>query len=65
MIKDTDEVFFVSGFNVIEFEDHTLQLNEGEMYVVPRYYTNLKPQTNAMFCWGPRGVVNWAKVAVI
>ena len=35
--KDTDGGFFVvHGSMSIEFEDYTLQLNEGEMYVVPK-----------------------------
>ena len=64
--KDTDEVFFVvQGSMSIEFEDHTLQLNEGEMYVVAQkvFSTNLLPQTNAMFCWwNQEGLSTQAKV---
>ena len=34
--EDTDEVFFViEGSMQIEFEDETIELNEGEMLVVP------------------------------
>ena len=33
---DTDEVFIVlEGKMTIEFEDETVELNEGDMYVVP------------------------------
>lgn len=34
---DTDEVFIViEGKMFIEFEDETIELNQGEMYVVPK-----------------------------
>ena len=34
---DTDEVFIViEGSMCIEFEDRTIELSEGEMYVVPK-----------------------------
>ena len=51
--KDTDEVFFVvQGSMSIEFEDHTLQLNEGEMYVVPKGVQHKPFATDEpMFCW--------------
>ena len=35
--SDTDEVFIViEGSMKIEFDDETVELNEGEMYVVPK-----------------------------
>lgn len=59
--KDTDEVFFVvQGSMSIEFEDYTLQLNEGEMYVVPKGIKHKPFATDEchVLLVEPRGVVN-------
>ncbi len=58
---DTDEVFIViEGKMKIEFENETVELNEGDMYVVPKG-VNHKPSADnvgkVMFV-EPRGVVN-------
>ena len=44
----------------IEFEDHTLQLNEGEMYVVPKGVQHKPFATDEchVLLVEPRGVVN-------
>ena len=59
--NDTDEVFFVvQGSMSIEFEDYTLQLNEGEMYVVPKGIKHKPFATDEchVLLVEPRGVVN-------
>lgn len=59
--EDTDELFFVIEGNMeIEFEDKTVELNEGEMYVVPKG-VNHKPRAQnecKVMLIEPRGVVN-------
>ncbi len=58
---DTDEVFIViEGTMQIEFEDRTIELNEGEMLVVPKGVRH-KPYAEAeckVMLVEPRGVVN-------
>ena len=58
---DTDEVFFViEGSMNIEFENETVQLNEGEMLVVPKGVEH-KPYADSeckIMLVEPRGVVN-------
>ena len=58
---DTDEVFIViEGTMKIEFEDRTIELNEGEMLVVPKGVRH-KPYAEAeckVMLVEPRGVVN-------
>ena len=58
---DTDEVFIVlEGMIYIEFEDETIEINEGEMIVVPRG-TKHKPYANEVakiMLVEPAGVVN-------
>jgi len=58
---DTDEVFIViKGTMYIEFEDRTIELNEGEMLVVPKGVRH-KPFANEecqVMLVEPRGVVN-------
>tara|TARA_B100000902_G_scaffold395061_1_gene452797 strand:- start:75 stop:434 length:360 start_codon:yes stop_codon:yes gene_type:complete len=58
---DTDEVFIVlEGMIYIEFEDETIEINEGEMIVVPRG-TKHKPYANEeakIMLVEPAGVVN-------
>jgi mannose-6-phosphate isomerase-like protein (cupin superfamily) len=58
---DTDEVFIViEGTMKIEFEDQTIELNEGEMLVVPKGVRH-KPYSEAeckVMLVEPRGVVN-------
>ena len=58
---DTDEVFIVlEGIIYIEFEDETIEINEGEMIVVPRG-TKHKPYANEeakIMLVEPVGVVN-------
>ena len=58
---DTDEVFIVlEGMIYIEFEDETIEINEGEMIVVPRG-TKHKPYANEeakIMLVEPVGVVN-------
>lgn len=59
--EDTDEVFIViEGKMKIEFEDEIVELNEGEMYVVPKG-VNHKPCAEnecKIMLVEPRGVVN-------
>ena len=58
---DTDEVFIVlDGTIFIEFEDETIQINEGEMIVVPKGIKH-KPYANKeakIMLVEPSGVVN-------
>jgi mannose-6-phosphate isomerase-like protein (cupin superfamily) len=58
---DTDEVFIViEGSMCIEFEDRTIELSEGEMYVVPKG-VNHKPYAQEeckIMLVEPRNVVN-------
>ena len=58
---DTDEVFIVlDGTIFIEFEDETIQINEGEMIVVPKGIKH-KPFANKeakIMLVEPSGVVN-------
>jgi mannose-6-phosphate isomerase-like protein (cupin superfamily) len=58
---DTDEVFIViEGEMRIEFEDETVELREGEMYVVPKgveHKPYAKEECKVMLV-EPRGVVN-------
>ena len=58
---DTDEVFIVvEGKMKIEFENETVELNEGEMYVVPKGVEH-KPFAGdecKIMLVEPRGVVN-------
>ncbi len=59
--SDTDEVFIVvEGKMMIEFEHETIELNQGEMYVVPRGVQH-KPyaeQECKVMLVEPKGVVN-------
>lgn len=59
--EDTDEVFIVIEGNMkIEFENETVELNEGEMYVVPKGVQH-KPYAETeckVLLVEPRGVVN-------
>jgi len=59
--EDTDEVFIViEGKMNIEFENETVELNEGEMYVVPKGVQH-KPYAETeckLMLVEPRGVVN-------
>tara|TARA_B100000809_G_scaffold234809_1_gene252586 strand:+ start:156 stop:518 length:363 start_codon:yes stop_codon:yes gene_type:complete len=59
--EDTDEVFIViEGKMKIEFENETVELNEGEMYVVPKGIQH-KPHAETeckIMLVEPRGVVN-------
>ena len=59
--ENTDELFLVIEGNMkIEFEDKTIELNEGEMYVVPKG-VNHKPYSEnecKIMLIEPRGVVN-------
>ena len=58
---DTDEVFIViEGKMFIEFENETIELNQGEMYVVPKGVQH-KPyaeQECKVMLVEPKGVVN-------
>lgn len=58
---DTDEVFIVlKGSLKIEFRDGTVQIEEGEMYVVPKgveHKPSAAAEVHAMLV-EPRGVVN-------
>ena len=58
---DTDEVFIViEGTMKIEFENETVELNEGDMYVVPKGVEH-KPYAEKeckVMIVEPRGVVN-------
>ena len=59
--EDTDELFYViEGEMKIEFEDKTIELGEGEMYVVPKG-VNHKPCAEnecKLMLIEPRDVVN-------
>ena len=59
--KHTDEVFIViEGKMHIEFRDSTIELNEGEMYVVPKG-TEHKPYAEnecKVMLVEPKGVIN-------
>ena len=59
--EDTDEVFIViEGKMKIEFDNETVELNEGEMYVVPKGVQH-KPYAETeckVMLVEPRGVVN-------
>jgi len=59
--SDTDEFFLViEGILFIEFESETMQLNEGELYVVPKGVKHrpfAKSECKVMLI-EPRGVVN-------
>ena len=59
--EDTDEVFIViEGEMKIEFENDTIELKEGEMYVVPKGVQH-KPYAETeckVMLVEPRGVVN-------
>ena len=59
--KDTDEVFIViEGTMKIEFKDGVVELNEGEMYVVPKGVEHKPFAENEckVLLVEPRGVVN-------
>ncbi len=59
--EDTDELFFViKGKMYIEFKDKTIELNEGEMYVVPKGIEHKPYAENEceVMLVEPRGVVN-------
>ena len=59
--EDTDEVFIViEGSMQIEFEDETIELNEGEMYVVPagKRHKPFAPEEAKIMLVEPKGVVN-------
>lgn len=62
---ETDEVFIViEGKMSIEFENETVELNEGEMYVVPKGVKH-KPYSESeckLMLVEPRGVVNTGDV---
>ena len=59
--KDTDEMFLVvHGSMSIELEDRTVDLNEGEMFVVPKgviHKPSAKEECHVLLV-EPRGVVN-------
>ena len=59
--SDTDEVFIViEGSMRIEFDEETVELNEGEMYVVPKGVQH-KPYAETeckVMLVEPKGVVN-------
>ena len=59
--SDTDEVFIViEGSMKIEMEDKVVELNEGEMYVVPKGVTH-KPTAEKeckIMLVEPKGVIN-------
>ena len=63
--EDTDEVFIVIEGNMkIEFEKKTVELNEGEMYVVPKG-VNHKPFAESeckIMIIEPSGVVNTGNI---
>jgi len=59
--EDTDEVFIViEGKMKIEFENETVELNEGDMYVVPKGVEHKPSAENEckVMLVEPRGVVN-------
>tara|TARA_S200000501_G_scaffold181322_1_gene170764 strand:- start:1784 stop:2143 length:360 start_codon:yes stop_codon:yes gene_type:complete len=62
---DTDETFIIlEGSMFIELEDETVELNEGEMYVVPRG-VNHKPfalEECKVMLVEPRGVLNTGNI---
>ena len=61
---DTDEVFIViEGEMKIEFEDGTVELSQGEMYVVPKGVMHKPVAKNEckIMLVEPRGVVNTGK----
>jgi len=62
---DTDEVFIViEGKMEIEFKNETVELNEGEMYVVPKGVQH-KPRSDSeckIMLVEPRGVVNTGNI---
>ena len=64
--NDTDEVFIViDGRLKIEFADHTVELNAGEMYVVPKGVQH-KPYAEEeckVMLVEPKGVVNTGEAA--
>ena len=64
--SDTDEVFIViDGRLKIEFADHTVELNAGEMYVVPKGVQH-KPYAEEeckVMLVEPKGVVNTGEAA--
>ena len=59
--EDTDEVFIVlNGKIFIEFEDETIEINQGEMVVVPKgvkHKPYAKEEANIMLV-EPSGVIN-------
>ena len=59
--EDTDEVFIVlNGKIFIEFEDETIEINQGEMIVVPKgvkHKPYAKDEANIMLV-EPSGVIN-------
>ena len=63
--SETTEVFIVlEGRMKIEFEDKTVQLNEGEMYVVPkgvRHKPSAEHECRIMLI-EPKGVINTGEV---
>ena len=59
--EDTDEVFIViEGKMFIEFENETVELNEGEIYVVPKgvQHKPFAEEECKVMLVEPRGVVN-------
>tara|TARA_Y100001968_G_C19432700_1_gene757934 strand:- start:788 stop:1147 length:360 start_codon:yes stop_codon:yes gene_type:complete len=59
--SDTDELFFViEGKMNIEFENETIELNKGEMYVVPKGVEHRPYAENEceIMLIEPRGVIN-------
>ncbi len=59
--KDTDEVFFVvQGTMSIAFEDRTIELSAGEMFVVPKgvQHKPFAAEECHLLLVEPRGVVN-------
>ena len=63
--SDTDEFFFViEGTLFIEFENETMELNAGELYVVPKGVQHrpfAKSECKVMLI-EPRGIVNTGEV---
>ena len=63
--SDTDEFFFViEGTLFIEFESETMELNAGELYVVPKGVQHrpfAKAECKVMLI-EPRGIVNTGEV---
>ena len=59
--EDTDELFLViEGSMKIEFKEETIELNEGEMYVVPKGVTHKTYAENEckVMLVEPTGVIN-------